>query len=54
MSDHTHAAHPPMRVETPEALLADRQRFWSSFTHFTLGSVIFIVLLLVGMAIFLL
>jgi hypothetical protein len=54
MSDHSHAAHPPMRAETPEAFLADRQRFWSSFTHFTLGSVIFIIVLLVLMAIFLL
>ncbi len=54
MSEHSHAASTPMRVETPEAFLADRQRFWSGFTHFTLGCVIFIVLLLIGMAIFLL
>jgi hypothetical protein len=54
MSDHSHAAHPPMRTETPEAFLADRQRFWSSFTHFTLGTVIFMVVLLVLMAFFLL
>jgi hypothetical protein len=54
MSEHTPAMPPPMRVETPEAFLADRQRFWSSFTHFTLGSVIFVILVLVGMAIFLL
>jgi len=43
-----------MRAETPEAFLADRQRFWGSFTRFTLGSVIFIIVLLVLMAIFLL
>jgi hypothetical protein len=54
MSEHSHAAHPPMRAETPEAFLADRQRFWASFTHFTLGSVIFIIVLLVLMAVFLL
>jgi len=54
MSEHSPVVHSPMRVETPEAFLADRQRFWNSFTHFTLGSVIFILLLLVGMAIFLL
>ena len=54
MSDHSHAARPPMRAETPEAFLADRQRFWGSFTHFTLGSVIFMIVLLVLMAIFLL
>ncbi len=40
--------------DTPEAFLADRQRFWESWTHFTLGSVIFLVLLLIGMAVFLL
>jgi hypothetical protein len=54
MSDHTHVASPPMRAETPEAFLADRQRFWSGFTNFTLGSVIFIIVVLVLMAIFLL
>jgi hypothetical protein len=54
MSDHSTTAHPATPVETPEAFLADRQRFWSSFTHFTLGSVIFIVVLLILMAIFLL
>jgi hypothetical protein len=40
--------------ETPEAFLADRQRFWSSWTHFTLGSVILVVVVLVLMALFLL
>lgn len=56
MSDHSTTAPSPMtrRSETPEAFLADRQRFWSGFTHFTLFAVIFIVLLLVGMATFLL
>ncbi len=54
MSDHSHAASPPMGAETPEAFLADRQNFWNGFTKFTLGTVIFLVLLLVGMAVFLL
>ena len=54
MSDHSHAAHPPTRAETPEAFLADRESFWSGFTKFTLWTVILIVLLLVGMAVFLL
>jgi hypothetical protein len=56
MSDHsTTAPHTPLRpVETPEAFLADRQRFWGSFTHFTLGTVISLIVLLVLMAIFLL
>ena len=48
MSDHSHAAHPPTRAETPEAFLADRQSFWNGFTKFTLWSVILIVLLLVA------
>jgi len=39
---------------TPEALLADRQRMWSTFTGATLAGIIFIVLLLIGMAVFLL
>lgn len=54
MSDHGTIAHSTGPVETPEAFLADRQRFWSGFTHFTLGSVIFLVILLVLMAVFLL
>jgi hypothetical protein len=54
MSEHSQAVHPPMRTETPEAFLADRQSFWNGFTKFTLGVVIFIVLLLIAMAIFLL
>jgi hypothetical protein len=54
MSEHSHATHPPMQDETLDAFLADRQRFWSGFTHFTLGSVILVIVILVGMAIFLL
>jgi hypothetical protein len=56
MSDHSTTAHTtmPARSETPEAFLADRQRFWDGFTHFTLYAVIFVVLVLVGMATFLL
>ncbi len=54
MSDHSQVAHAQGRAETPEAFLADRQRFWSSFTHFTLGSVVSVIVLLVAMAIFLL
>ena len=51
MSDHSTTAY---QEETPEAFLADRQRFWNGFAHFTLGSVIAIVVLLVLMAFFLL
>ena len=39
---------------TPEAFLADRQRMWSTFTGATLAGIIFVVLLLIGMAVFLL
>ena len=54
MSEQPHAALPPMRAETPEAFLADRESFWNGFTKFTLWTAILIVLLLVGMAVFLL
>jgi hypothetical protein len=40
--------------ETPEAFLADRQRFWDAWTHFTTAAVVFLVVLLVAMAVFLL
>ena len=36
-----------------DAFLADRAMFWNRFTGFTKGAVIAIVLLLIGMAIFL-
>ena len=35
-----------------EAFLADRQVFWSRFTHFTTGSVIAVVLSLIAMWVF--
>ncbi|HEY4044404.1 MAG TPA: hypothetical protein VGM32_21520 [Rhodopila sp.] len=40
--------------DTIEALTADRQRMWHGFTNATVGVVVFMVVLLVGMAIFLL
>jgi hypothetical protein len=51
MAEHSTTFHGP---ETPDAFLADRQRFWSGFTNFTLGGIIFMVLLLIAMAVFLL
>jgi hypothetical protein len=54
MSDHSHAVSTTTRDETPEEFLADRQGFWNGFTKFTLWVVIFLILLLVGMAVFLL
>ncbi|MDE2006265.1 MAG: hypothetical protein KGI51_06850 [Rhodospirillales bacterium] len=49
-------AHSPHTASGPlsqEAFLADRERFWHGWTRFTTGSVIFLVLLLVLMAWFL-
>jgi len=40
--------------DSPEAFLADRQRTWNAFTSATVWSVVFMVVLLVAMAIFLL
>jgi hypothetical protein len=40
--------------ETQEAFLADRERFLHGFTRFTMGVVVFLVLLLIGMTVFLL
>jgi hypothetical protein len=53
MAEHgttTHSTNPT----TPEAYLADRERVWSGFTNATLVGIIFMVVLLVGMAVFLL
>jgi hypothetical protein len=54
MSEHSASPSRTTGDETPEAFLADRQNFWNGFTLFTLWSVIFVVLLLIGMAVFLL
>jgi hypothetical protein len=51
MADHSSVFTGP---DTQEAFLADRERFLHGFTRFTLWVVIFVVLLLVGMAVFLL
>jgi hypothetical protein len=40
--------------ETIEALTADREKMWASFTSATTGAIIFMVVLLIGMAWFLL
>ncbi|MGA3402632.1 MAG: hypothetical protein ABSC95_25780 [Acetobacteraceae bacterium] len=39
---------------TPEAFLADRQRMWSGFTGAAMAGTIFVALLLIAMAVFLL
>jgi hypothetical protein len=38
-------------AETPEAFLADRQRFWVGFTRFTVAVVALVVFVLIVMAI---
>lgn len=43
----------PTGPSTPEAFIADRQIFWTRFTHFIVLAVIGVVILLIGMAIFL-
>ncbi len=40
--------------ETIEALTADREKMWAGFTSATVGVVIFVIALLIGMAVFLL
>ncbi len=40
--------------ETIEALTADREKMWTSFTSATTGGVVFLAVVLVGMAVFLL
>lgn len=49
-------AHRPSQVTGPDleqAFLADRQRFWGSFTSFVFWAAAFIVVLLILMTVFL-
>jgi hypothetical protein len=48
MSEHTTVV---TEQETPEAFLADRQRFWTSFTHFVLATLAGVLLILIGLAV---
>ncbi len=54
MSGHHSANTQFTGPTTPEAYLADRQRMWSGFTGAAMAGTIFVVLLLIGMAVFLL
>ena len=38
---------------TEDAFIADRRRFWGAFTHFTMFSVMTMVIVLILMALFL-
>jgi hypothetical protein len=40
--------------DSMEALIEDRQKMWNGFTGATVGVVIFMIVLLTGMAVFLL
>jgi hypothetical protein len=40
--------------DSMEALIADREKTWSGFTTATTGVVVFMAVLLIGMAVFLL
>jgi hypothetical protein len=50
MAEHSTTFTGPTTIE---GLTADRQRMWNGFTSATTGTVIFLVILLAGMAIFL-
>jgi hypothetical protein len=52
MADHSPATY--TGPATLEALTEDRQKMWSGFTSAILAAVVFLVLLLIGMAVFLL
>jgi hypothetical protein len=55
MSDHGTTTHPTTTAPTdPELFFEDRQKFWGGVMNATLGMVIFLIVLLVGMAVFLL
>jgi hypothetical protein len=69
MSDHVHthdfdgvAAHTHVHQElarpvaplTPDAFIADRQRFWVQFTHFVIACTAGVVIVLLLLALFLL
>jgi hypothetical protein len=54
LADHHDSAVAYTGSDGLQALTDDRMRMWSTFTNIIVGSVIFLVLLLVGMAVFLL
>lgn len=45
--------HPTQGANIDEAFVADRQKFWSSFTSFTTFAVVALVVVLILMGIFL-
>lgn len=54
MSDHAHTHDvAPAAPLTPDAFIADRQRFWVSFTRFVVVCTAAVVILLLLLALFL-
>jgi len=55
MSDHGTITNPMTTAPIdPDAFLADRQKFWGGVMNAALAMVIFLAVLLIGMAVFLL
>ena len=55
MSEHGAITNPTTTAPIdPEIFLADRQKFWGGVMNAALAAVIFLALLLIGMAVFLL
>jgi len=50
----THSTAPYTGPETIEALTEDRLRMWSGFTSAIVAATVFVIVLLIGMAVFLL
>jgi hypothetical protein len=50
--DVTESNHKSPMPDINETFIADRQMFWSRFTTFTMGAVIAVAVLLVGLLIF--
>ena len=55
MADHAHTAAPHDQnvALTPDAFIADRQRFWNGFTRFVVTTTFSVVVILVLLALFL-
>jgi hypothetical protein len=50
MADHMNLTTEPAGPTTVEGFLADRQHFWTRFTHFIVAGVIAVIAILVFLA----
>jgi hypothetical protein len=50
----SHGTDPHTGPENIEELIADREKMWAGFTSATTGVIIFMIVFLIGMAVFLL